>query len=235
MPLSWGARSIRWVGAVGGALLGGAIISLINNVIFFAQIPYQFQSILRWDRFGGTCGRHIRLEETRMSQLSTLPHSAIRNLLFVRHPVWAILAGIVAMLVLGELLAPGFASRDQVISKLSVAAILGIVAAGQGLVILAGREGIDLSVAAVMSLSALVAGDVMGGENLMTLPALAVALAVGFAVGLFNGFGVALLRIPPLVMTLGSAGVIAGLLVLLLKGQTQARPRLTCRTSSASP
>lgn len=136
------------------------------------------------------------------------------------NPAAAIGLGIVLMLIVGELVSPGFASPKQILGQLSIAAILGIVAAGQGLVILSGREGIDLSVAAVMSLAALVAGNVISGEGAMTLPGLAAALAVGLVAGLFNGLGVAVMRIPPLVMTLGTAGVITGLLVVLTQGQT---------------
>jgi ribose transport system permease protein len=140
--------------------------------------------------------------------------------LFAENPVIAILLGVAAMLVLGEIVAPGFLSLRQVAGLLAVAAILAVVAAGQGLVIMGGREGIDLSVGSVMSLAALISGNVMGGADALTLPALAAALAVGLAVGLFNGLGVAFLRIPPLVMTLGTAGVITGLLVVLTQGQT---------------
>ncbi|MGQ0566341.1 MAG: ABC transporter permease [Gemmobacter sp.] len=136
------------------------------------------------------------------------------------NPVAAIIIGTAVMLAAGEAIAPGFASPTQIAAQLTVAAILGIVAAGQGLVILSGREGIDLSVASVMSLAALTAGNVMGGDNALTLPALAASLAIGVTVGLFNGVGVAIVRIPPLVMTLGTAGVITGLLVVLTQGQT---------------
>ena len=55
---------------------------------------------------------------------------------------------IVALLAAGNLLSPGFASPRQIINQLIIAALLGVVAAGQNLVILAGREGIDLSSAA---------------------------------------------------------------------------------------
>lgn len=48
---------------------------------------------------------------------------------------------------------------------LTIAAILGIVAAGQNLVILGGREGIDLSVGAMISLGAVLAGNMMNGQN----------------------------------------------------------------------
>lgn len=140
--------------------------------------------------------------------------------LLADNPVLAIVIGTLVMLAAGEAIAPGFASVRQISGQLTVAAILGIVAAGQGLVILSGREGIDLSVASVMSLAALTAGNVMGGDNALTLPALGASLLIGVVVGMFNGLGVAVLRIPPLVMTLGTAGVITGLLVVLTQGQT---------------
>lgn len=145
------------------------------------------------------------------------------------NPVYATLMGCVLILVLGELASPGFASLRQIIAQLTVAAILALVAAGQGVVILSGKEGIDLSVGSVMSLAALLAGNVMDGNNAMIVPAMLVATAVGFGVGIFNGIGVTIVRIAPLVMTLGTAGVITGLLVVLTQGATSgsAAPALT--------
>lgn len=140
--------------------------------------------------------------------------------LMAGQPAAAIALGIAAMLAAGQLVSPGFASPEQIGRQLAVAAILAVVAAGQGLVILSGREGIDLSVGSVMSLAALTAGNVMSGTDAMTLPALLAAAGVGLAVGLFNGLGVAVVRIPPLVMTLGTAGVVTGLLVVLTQGAT---------------
>lgn len=151
------------------------------------------------------------------------------------NPVAAIAGGIVGMMILGEIVAPGFASLRQIAAQLAVAAILAIVAAGQGLVILSGREGIDLSVGSVMSLAALLAGNVMGGTDLFTLPGLAVALAAGLAVGLFNGVGVAVVRIPPLVMTLGTSGVITGLLVVLTQGRTSGAASHLLQTFITAP
>lgn len=142
------------------------------------------------------------------------------NRLILGNPLYATLIGCVAILLIGEAVTPGFASLRQIVAQLTVASILAFVAAGQGLAILSGREGIDLSVGSVMSLCALIAGNVMQGQDAMILPAALAATAAGFAVGLFNGFGITVIRIAPLVMTLGTAGVITGLLVVLTQGQT---------------
>lgn len=80
---------------------------------------------------------------------------------FVRQPIVVALVLIVLLLYLGEALSPGFATGGQILRLLIVASLLGIVAAGQNVVILGGREGIDLSVGGVVSLSAILAGNVM--------------------------------------------------------------------------
>ena len=97
--------------------------------------------------------------------------------------------------------------------------MLGIVAAGQTLVILSGGEGIDLSVGSVVTLGAILTFRFSGGQNELLLLGLLTALAAGAAVGLVNGLGIVLLRIPPLVMTLGVAGVVQGLVLVVTQGQ----------------
>jgi ribose transport system permease protein len=101
---------------------------------------------------------------------------------------------------------------------LTVSAILGVVAAGQSLVVIGGREGIDLSVGGVVSLSAIIAGNLMNGSDSGIALALVACVATGALFGLFNGIGVTFLRIPPLVMTLGMLGVLQGLLVVIRQG-----------------
>src|SRR5690606_3723339 len=136
----------------------------------------------------------------------------------------AIAYGLVLVLfVVGELLSPGFLSTRQVLNVLRVASFLGIVAAGQTLVVLSGGEGIDLSVGAVMSLAAVMTAHITQGRDALVLQALAQILAVGFALGAVNGVGVAFLRIPPLVMPLGMSGVVQGLPLLYTQGIPKGR------------
>jgi len=137
---------------------------------------------------------------------------------FLRQPLVVALILIAVLLWLGETLSPGFASGQQILRLLIVAALLGIVAAGQNLVILGGREGIDLSVGGVVSLSAIIAGNLMAGDNAGIPLAILACIVTGAFFGLLNGIGVTLLRIPPLVMTLGMLGVLQGLLVVVRQG-----------------
>ena len=134
------------------------------------------------------------------------------------NPITVAIILIIILLFLGNFISPGFASPNQIISLLIVASLLGIISAGQNLVILGGREGIDLSVGGVVSIAAVVAGNVMDGSNAAILPAVVVTIFVGGFIGLINGIGVTFIKIPPLVMTLGMLGVLQGLLVVVRNG-----------------
>jgi ribose transport system permease protein len=127
----------------------------------------------------------------------------------------------ILLLLLGQLIRPGFASYDQITNILRIAAFLGIVAIGQTLVVMAGGEGIDLSVGAVITLGAIIIYRFTGGSDALLLPALLIALGVGFMIGLANGIGIAWVRIPPLVMTLGMMGVVKGLILVYTGGRPQ--------------
>ena len=150
-------------------------------------------------------------------------------LAWLRKPLSIAILAILVLLAAGELLSPGFASQRQIITLLKVAALLGVVAAGQNLVILGGREGIDLSVGGIISFSAFLAGNLMQQQDGLLLQAVVLVLAASFLIGLTSGLGVTLLRIPPLVMTLGMLGVVQGGLVLLTRGVPSGRsaPMLT--------
>ena len=141
----------------------------------------------------------------------------------VKRPLSIAIIAIFMLLMGGELLSPGFASPRQIVTLLSIAALLGVVAAGQNMVILGGREGIDLSVGGIISFAAFLAGNLMRQSDANILHALALVLGATFMIGLVSGLGVVILRIPPLVMTLGMLGVVQGGLVLLTRGVPSGR------------
>lgn len=137
-------------------------------------------------------------------------------------PVAAVLLAVVLFLLSG-LLPNGFGSNpdiavSQAINIIRLSVFLGVIAAGQTLVIISGGEGIDLSAGAVVTLSAIVTYTIVSGRDENVLLALPAALLVGAIIGLVNGLGVAFLRIAPLVMTLGMAGVVTGLIVVVTQG-----------------
>lgn len=133
-------------------------------------------------------------------------------------PLIALLLAI-GLFFLGGILRPGFANPAQAINIIRLAAFLGIIAAGQTLVIISGGEGIDLSVGAIVTLGAILVYRISDKQDSMVLPALGITLVVGALIGTVNGVGITALGIPPLVMTLGMAGVVQGLILVVTQGE----------------
>ena len=137
-------------------------------------------------------------------------------------PVAAVLLAII-LFTLSGLLPNGFGSdlaiaKNQAVNIIRLSVFLGVIAAGQTLVIISGSEGIDLSAGAVVTLSAIITYVMVNGNDGRVLPALIAAILVGAVIGLINGVGVSFLRISPLVMTLGMSGVVTGLILVVQHG-----------------
>jgi len=149
-------------------------------------------------------------------------------------PLVALLLAI-ALFFLGGIVRPGFANYSQAINIVRLAAFLGIVSAGQTLVIISGGEGIDLSVGAIVTLGAILVFRIVDGQNSMIIPALAVTLLAGAGIGAINGLGVTLVGIPPLVMTLGMAGVVQGIILVVTQGELIGDPAPLMSTLISKP
>jgi ribose transport system permease protein len=140
---------------------------------------------------------------------------------------------IVALIILGTLfITPNFASPTFLSQQLRLASFLGIIAAGQMAVILTGN--IDLSIPWTITLSAVVATSIAGGENERLLLGVGAGIGIGMHVGLVNGIGVAYLRIPSMVLTLGVNAVLKGITVVYTGSapQFQQTPELLSRIST---
>ena len=142
-------------------------------------------------------------------------------------PVAALVLAIVLFLLSG-LLPNGFGdnldvARAQALNILRLAVFLGVIAAGQTLVIISGHEGIDLSAGSVVTLTAILTYIFVNGEDARVLPALLMVLLVGALVGFLNGVGITFLKISPFVMTLGMAGVVSGAIIVVTRGSVTGR------------
>ena len=96
-------------------------------------------------------------------------------------------------------------SPNYLLQQLQIGAFLGVVSAGMMIVILISQ--IDLSVPWTLTAAAMMATSIGG------LWAIPIGLAVGLIVGIINGLGVAYLRVPSMIFTLGVNAVMRGLMV----------------------
>lgn len=98
-------------------------------------------------------------------------------------------------------------------SILLLACPLAVFAASQTLCMLTG--GVDLSVAMTANFAAYVAANQSGRGPWI---ALAMALGVGVGVGAVNGLAVGVFKVNPLIMTIGMASVLLGVVTVGLRG-----------------
>ncbi|HOF51508.1 MAG TPA: ABC transporter permease [Rhodoferax sp.] len=119
---------------------------------------------------------------------------------------------LVAVMVLGLLLtfaSPYFLTTGNLSNILVQASVIALLAGGQTFVILTG--GVDLAVGALTALAGAVAGHMMIKLGVDPYVAIAAALAIGAAVGVFNGYLVAFVGIPSFIVTLGGLTLWRGL------------------------
>jgi ribose transport system permease protein len=122
-------------------------------------------------------------------------------------PLVVLLLALVGVLAI---LNPGVLSLFWLSNTLKIAIPLAMLAACQTLTMLTG--GIDLSAGTVATITGFVAATL---APILGVPAaIAVALSCAVLVGLVNGFGVAVARVHPLIMTLGTALIATGCLLV---------------------
>ncbi len=115
---------------------------------------------------------------------------------------------------------PRFLSLYNWLNILQQASAIGLVSAGVALLMIGG--GFDLSVGSVVALGGYIVAVAFAAGLPMPLVIL-LAILGGAVVGAVNGFGVAYLRIPALIMTLGSLYVVRGGVLFLSGGETAGR------------
>jgi ribose transport system permease protein len=127
--------------------------------------------------------------------------------LFRDTPIIPLVGLLIVLVVAFEVVRPGFVGVNWAATMLRLAIPLAILAACQTLTMLTG--GIDLSVAAVASMTGFLVATLVGSLGLW--PAIAIALACAALAGLVSGIGAGVFRVHPLIMTLGMSLIVFGL------------------------
>jgi ribose transport system permease protein len=122
-------------------------------------------------------------------------------------------AVLVTLFLIVAAITPGAFSYFELSTLSTGGATLALAAMGQTLVILTG--GFDLSTGATVSLVNVVLASCMGPSIASQVGMGIAALAVGAAVGAFNGFFVAFVRLQPIVVTLSSMFIVQGATLLV--------------------
>ena len=86
--------------------------------------------------------------------------------------------------------------------------VLGLLAIGQSMVIIAG--GIDMSIALIARVASLIVAVLFGGSEALILPLLLLGLAIGAALGLLNGVIITRVYASPFIVTFGMFSILSG-------------------------
>src|SRR5215211_1767287 len=158
--------------------------------------------------------------ELRVPRLARLPriHRAIGRWL---GPLW-VWSVLIALFVIAIYTVPDFATLENYQNILRQAVPLAIVAIGQTAVIV--LAGIDLSVAAMVSLGNTMSMGIMDGGSGSILLAVLAPLACGLAFGAVNGVVVAKTAAPAFIVTLGAGSVIQGIVFWYTDSATYGAP-----------
>jgi fructose transport system permease protein len=148
------------------------------------------------DGLAGNSGDVARFDGHGRSLLDTIQHK-----LHARPEFVPLIVLVISVAIFGLLLGSKFFSPFALTLILQQVAIVGIVGCAQSLVIL--TAGIDLSVGAIMVLSSVVMGQFTFRYGLPPEIAVLCGLACGALCGFINGMLVALMRLPPFIVTLG--------------------------------
>lgn len=126
-----------------------------------------------------------------------------------------ILAAFLAIFLFFSVMSPYFFNLDNLINVLRQISLLGIIAMGMCLVIVCGE--IDLSVGSIYGASAILTA-VMMMSGLPIWLAILVGLLAGTVFGLVNGVLVTYVRIPALIVTLGTMNAVRGIALIISGG-----------------
>jgi ribose transport system permease protein len=128
-----------------------------------------------------------------------------------------LLALLVLLWIILSVSTTSFASANNISNLLRQGSMIAILAVGQTFVIITG--GIDLSVGAVVGFATVIAAMLINAGVPVFL-AILLTLLVGVAIGLFHGFGIVKMGLPPFIITLATLTSLRGIGLLMTNGNS---------------
>lgn len=131
---------------------------------------------------------------------------------------YLILSGLVILIIISSLLSDVFLTINNIFNIIKQITILGFMSLGMTVVILAG--GIDLSVGAILAMSAVGTAQLILQTNLSPLLIIPIMLLAGGFVGFCNGLIIAKGDAEPFLVTLGMQIILRGVSFIICNART---------------
>lgn len=138
---------------------------------------------------------------------------------------------LIIMLIVANIVSPGYLKGKHLLSMLRIAAFLGIVCIGQNLVILIG--GIDMGVPYVIMIGNVIGAEILKGQDSNIVKALGAVILAGAVIGIIESIGINYFKINAFIMTLGMGIIVEGVAMVTTGGAPKgsSSPMLTKLTS----
>ncbi|MFC0201633.1 ABC transporter permease [Paracoccus rhizosphaerae] len=134
----------------------------------------------------------------------------------IRNPLAGVFVALTAIFAVSAIISPYFMTAYNLSVIARGVAFVGLVTIAQSSLMILGE--LDLSLGTIGGLCGVVSGMLMVQAGLPWGVALVLALMLGMALGLLNGFLVTALGLHSLVLTIGTAGIYGGAILVLTKG-----------------
>jgi rhamnose transport system permease protein len=156
----------------------------------------------------------------RVSGITRVRSVRLTDIVF-RLRAYGIVAALILLILVATAMEPRFLSGQEVNIVLGNWTILALLTLGEAMVII--TRNVDLSIGAVLGLSAYTSGTMFGhlhGVSSTTAIVIAflVGIGIGIACGVVNGALTTIGRIPSLVVTLATLYIIRGIAILIIGG-----------------
>jgi fructose transport system permease protein len=137
---------------------------------------------------------------------------------------------VLSIVIFGISIGPKFFSSYTLTLILQQIAVVGILGAAQTLIIL--TAGIDLSIGVVMVISAVVMGNCVVHYGMPAPLAILVGLGAGTLAGMLNGVLVAIMKLPPFIVTLGTWNIVMATNFIYSANETLREADITAQTTA---
>lgn len=122
---------------------------------------------------------------------------------------------LIALFLIVGAINPAFLSSSSIAACFNTSVVYTLIAVGMAFTLFIGE--IDVSVGATLGLVATISGSMLRDGQPLVL-AILVGIAIGAAVGIINGWGVAIMHAPSLIFTLGVMGILRGIMYVYTDG-----------------
>ncbi|MGH1417042.1 MAG: ABC transporter permease [Pelagimonas sp.] len=146
------------------------------------------------------------------------PLERLQHLLHNNPTLVPVIVLVISLIAFGLIAGERFFSAFNLSLILQQVSIIGILAAAQSLIII--TAGIDLSVAAIMVLMAVIMGNLAVFAGVPTVFAILIGLGGGIGAGMMNGLLITRIKLPPFITTLGTWSIFYALLLWLSGAQS---------------